>query len=93
MRVGVPLVTEERVTSGYQLIIVTGPGGGGPALPRVHRLQGEHAEVTPRPSPGAGDTPRGHQHPMLGGDHVTGHMMRCQLTWGVTITSVSLIRL
>ena len=85
MRVGVPLVFEERVTSGPQLIIVTGPG-----------VQGEHAGVwvTPRPSPGAGDTPCGHQHPMLGGDHVTdGHMMRCQLTWGITITSVSLIRL
>ena len=68
-RAGVPWGPGEGVTS---------PGGGGPALPRVHTVQGEHGQamghlwVTPRPSPG----PR---HQPLGGDHdpwVTGgHMM------------------
>lgn len=64
--------------------VVTGPrmfgvtwGAGGPALPRVHTVQGEHGHtrVRPRPAPGA-------RHP-LGGDHradVTGgHILRCQL--------------
>ena len=62
MRVGVPLMFEERVTTGPQLFAVTSPCIGGPTLPSVHRLQGEHAEVcvTPRPSPGTRDTPCGH---------------------------------
>ena len=50
--------------------VVTGPrmfgvtwGAGGPALPRVHTVQGEHGHtrVRPRPAPGT-------RHP-LGGDH------------------------
>ena len=79
--------------------VVTGPrmfgvtwGGGGPALPRVHTVQGEHGHlwVTPRPSPGG-------RHRPLGGDHgpvVTGeHIPRCQLAWGITasLETLSLI--
>lgn len=67
--------------------VVTDPRmwGGGPALPRVHTVQGEHGHL--RPSPGA-------RHRPLGGDHgpdVTGaHIMRCQLAWGFTLETLSI---